>query len=231
MRLKSLTSKMIPRDDTFFDLFEEQADIAYESVDILRQMIKPMEVRPEWHRKMRDIEHRADVVTREIIERAGHRFSTPFDTEDIYALAVTFDDVVDAVEEVVACVVAYRFIPDDTLSDFFSLLAEGISHIRAGMRTLRNLESQETCRKKMVDCEHAADALLAPIIPDSRMLCISDLLGKAGNDPLTVADLQRAIDEYSHKCIYREIAELVETGVDTCKKVFHALGNIYLKHT
>ncbi len=223
--------RIIPRNEAFFDLFEEQADIAYESISILKQMIKSTEVRPEWHRNMRGIEHRADMVAGRIIKKAEKMFSTPFDTEDIYALTGAFDDVVDAVEEVVARVVAYRFVPDDTLSEFFSLLADGISHVWAGMHTLRNLESQEECRRKMTDCEHAADALLAPIIPESRMLCVSDLLGKRNEDPLTAADVQRVIDEYSRKRMHREIAELSETAVDACKKVFHMLGNIYLKET
>ena len=223
---------IIPRNETFFDLFEEQADIAYESVVILQQMMRAVRIDPLWHVRMRDIEHRADSVTSKIIKEAERKFSTPFDTEDIYALASTFDDVVDAVEEVVERVVLYKFVPDETLKKFSLLLCEGISHIREGMRTLRHLESQDACRRKMTDCEHAADALLAPIIPSSRTLHVGDFLNKQRSDALvSVSDLQCVLDEYSHKLMYREIAELSEIAVDCCKKVFHRLGDIYLKET
>ena len=222
---------IIPRNEKYFDWFEEQADIAYESVAILQEMITATRIDPKWHATMRSIEHAADEVTAKIIKEAESKFSTPFDTEDIYALATTFDDVVDAVEEVVQRVVLYEFMPDETLRKFFSLLCEGISHIREGMRTLRHLENQDACRRKMTDCEHAADALFAPIIPTSRVLCVSDLLGASGEREVSVADIQRVIDEYSRKQMHREIAELAETAVDSCKKVFHRLGNIYLKET
>ena len=223
--------KIIPRNETFFDLFEQQVEVAYESVAILKQMVTCTGIDPLWHTKMRDIEHRADGVTSRIIKEAERKFSTPFDTEDIYALAVAFDDVVDAVEEVVQRVVAYQFVPDETLKRFFSLLSDGISHIREGMRTLRGLKNQDACRKKMTDCEHAADALFASIIPASRTLRADDLLKKRGNSPVTLEDIQRLFDQYSRQLMRREIGELSETAVDFCKTVFHRLGNIYLKET
>ena len=222
---------IIPRNEKYFDWFEDQADIAYESVAILQEMITATRIDSGWHAKMRNIEHDADEVTSKIIKEAESKFSTPFDTEDIYALATTFDDVVDAVEEVIQRVVLYEFMPDETLRKFFSLLCEGISHIREGMRTLRHLENQDACRRKMTDCEHAADALFESLIAQSWMLCIGDLVKKNRDDRITVTDMQRIIDEYSHKRMHREITELTETAVDSCKKVFHRLGNIYLKET
>ena len=226
-----MVRRLIPYNESFFDLFEEQANIAYESVAILRQMVVEVRINSTWHEIMRDIEHRADIVTARIIKKAEQLFSTPFDTEDIYALAVTFDDVVDAVEEVVQRVVLYQFVPDEALKKFFSLLSEGVLHICEGMRTLRHLENQDACRRKMTDCEHAADALFESLIPQSWMLCVGDLVKKNGDDQITVMDMQRIIDEYSHKRMHREITELTETAVDSCKKVFHMLGNIYLKET
>ncbi|MDZ4260162.1 MAG: DUF47 family protein, partial [Candidatus Sungbacteria bacterium] len=103
---------LIPRNGEFFDLFERQAEIAYESVAILKRIIAADEVNPRWYDEMRDIEHRADKVTSQIIKKAEQMFSAPFDTEDIYALAVAVDDVVDEVEEMVERVVDYEMVPD-----------------------------------------------------------------------------------------------------------------------
>ena len=58
-----------------------------------------------------------------------------------------------------------------------------------------------------------------------------DLVASGDEAAPPVADVQRVIDEYSRKLIHREIAELAETAVDSCKKVFHRLGDIYLKET
>lgn len=232
-KIMQLREKMV-NGKPFFDLFEEQADIARESIPILQEMIRTTHVDSLWHRKMKDIEHRVDGVTASIIKEAEGRFSAPFDTEDIYALAVAFDDVVDAVEEMVQRVVVYRMIPDETLKKFFSLLCDGISNVCEGMRALRHLENQDEWRKKMTDCEHAADVLIDSLIADSRTLCVADILGQGEREvimSITRSELQRVEDAYLYKRKYWEIAELIEIAVDSCKTVFHKLGNIYLKKT
>lgn len=222
---------LIPRNGDFFNLFDTQTEIVYESVAILKRMITATEVNPRWYEDMRDIEHRADGVTSKIIKKAEQMFSAPFDAEDMYALAVAVDDVVDEVEEMVERVVDYDMVPDDVLRKFFFYVAQGITHVQSGMKTLRHLDHQDECRKQMTDCEHAADALLKPIIAQSRVICVRALLKKAGSDSVTVDDLQKILDAYTYKRMYREIAELAEDSVDACKKVFHMLGNIYLKET
>jgi predicted phosphate transport protein (TIGR00153 family) len=48
---------------------------------------------------LRDLEHQADEVTHRITRELNHSFITPFDRDDIYALASALDDVIDLVEE------------------------------------------------------------------------------------------------------------------------------------
>ena len=220
--------------EILFDLFEDQANIAYEPIAILREMIAATHVDPLWHRRMRDIEHRADGVTSSIIKEAEGRYITPFDMEDIYALAVAVDNVVDATDDMVQRVVLYRMMPDETLKKFFSLLCDGVSNVHEGMRKLRHIENQDEYRKKMTDCEHAADALIDSLIADSRTLRVADILGEGEREVImsvTRSELQRVEDAYLYKRKYWEIAELIEIAVDSCKTVFDKLGNVYLKKT
>ena len=57
---------------------------------------------------MRDAEHQADEITHEIAQRVNATFVTPFDREDIYALASGLDDVMDYMEEAVDLTVLYE---------------------------------------------------------------------------------------------------------------------------
>ncbi len=50
-------------------------------------------------KEMREAESDADGTTREIINRVNKTFVTPFDREDIYALAYGLDDAMDEMEE------------------------------------------------------------------------------------------------------------------------------------
>jgi predicted phosphate transport protein (TIGR00153 family) len=56
---------------------------------------------------MHDAEHDADETTHSIINLVNSTFITPFDREDIYALASGLDDIMDYMDEVVDCAVLY----------------------------------------------------------------------------------------------------------------------------
>jgi predicted phosphate transport protein (TIGR00153 family) len=57
---------------------------------------------------MRDAEHAADETTHEIVRTVNSTFITPFDREDIYALAAGLDDVMDLMDEVVDMLLLYE---------------------------------------------------------------------------------------------------------------------------
>src|SRR5205085_2549252 len=67
------------------------------------------------HEEVRACERRGDEVTTEIIRRLSTSFVTPFDREDIHALAEELDDVVDdilAVSDLLNLVQVDRIIPE-----------------------------------------------------------------------------------------------------------------------
>ena len=64
--------------------------------------------RPAIADRMRDAEHQADETTHAIAKRVNATFVTPFDREDIYALASGLDDVMDFMEEAVDLTVLYE---------------------------------------------------------------------------------------------------------------------------
>src|SRR4029077_13551232 len=56
--------------------------------------------RPLWDKadEIKEVEHKCDFLTHEIIQRLNRTFVTPLDREDIYALARSLDDVMDAID-------------------------------------------------------------------------------------------------------------------------------------
>jgi len=58
-----------------------------------------------------EIEDEGDHVVHEIFERLRETFITPFDPEDIQALATSLDDVLDGIDDVTFRIVAYRLKP------------------------------------------------------------------------------------------------------------------------
>ena len=58
--------------------------------------------------RMRDLEHAADESTHAIMRKVNSSFITPFDREDIYALASNLDDCMDLMEAAVDLIVLYQ---------------------------------------------------------------------------------------------------------------------------
>ena len=90
--------RLLPTDDKFFSLFNDAAANAAECARRLRDAIPDGGV--EEHERIRDCERRGDEITRTILQRLNSTFVTPFDREDIHALAEELDDVVDDIQTV-----------------------------------------------------------------------------------------------------------------------------------
>ena len=220
---------LLPRDESFFELFEQQAAVLRECLAILAAMRETASVDPHWATAMQAIEQRGDQLTSSIIRKAEQTFITPLDREDILALAVALDDVLDFIEEFTIKLVDYRLPPDEALKAFFELVSMAVIYTADGIMRLRDLQSLEDVRGRMKECEHRADELERTIIKESYELSIADILKEGEGRSITADDLQRLFTVYLDKRKRREIAELSEASVDACERVFHVLRNVYLK--
>jgi len=100
--------KFRPVDSTFYDLFSESAHHLLIGAGLLAEMLGADGDREDIASRMRDAEHAADETTHAIIRRVNQTFVTPFDREDIYALASGLDDIMDMMDEVVDLILLYE---------------------------------------------------------------------------------------------------------------------------
>ncbi|KKS38350.1 MAG: hypothetical protein A3G49_05990 [Candidatus Sungbacteria bacterium RIFCSPLOWO2_12_FULL_41_11] len=222
--------RIIPKEEKFFDLFEKQAKAIKACLPILLEIASNRHIEPLWEKQIQELEQNCDSITKEIIVKAGQTFVTPIDREDIYALAQAIDDVMDFVEEVVIKIVDYKVLPDEALKKFLEIIRLSIIQVYDGIFKLRKLENVDELQIKMKKCEHNADKLVKDIIADSYEISVSDILTQGASEYLSKKELQAVFDSYNHTRQRREIAEKMEEATDACEKVFHNLGNIYLKH-
>lgn len=79
--------KFLPQDFNFFDFFNKEVDYVVQAAKLFNEIIKKGEVDQETREKMRNIEHEGDKIAYQIIDHLNKTFITPFDREDIHALA------------------------------------------------------------------------------------------------------------------------------------------------
>jgi uncharacterized protein len=91
--------RLLPTDEGFFELFQQAADNAAACARLLGELLRDPVGSPALS-KVIDCEREGDTITDQILKRLDTSFVTPFDREDIHALAEEFDDVVDDMQAV-----------------------------------------------------------------------------------------------------------------------------------
>src|SRR5215208_6099237 len=83
-----------------------------------------------YQREIKNLEHQGDGITQEIVLTLNRTFVTPFDHEDIYALASGLDDILDYIEEVADTANLYgiTIIPQPA-RELASLLARAVAEL------------------------------------------------------------------------------------------------------
>src|SRR5437764_6651338 len=93
-----MLNRLIPRDEQFFDLFNQLAEHLKTAAGLLDQLFADPSRTTELVRQIKDVEHQADVLTLSINTRIDKSFITPIDREDIHLLASRLDDVIDRLD-------------------------------------------------------------------------------------------------------------------------------------
>jgi hypothetical protein len=102
--------RIFPREESYFDLFDAVADNVAHTSGLLLDLVEDF-VDPEMKAKrLVESEHEGDRLTHAIYSRLNSTFITPFDREDIHALAGQLDDVVDAMEEAADMMVLHKVL-------------------------------------------------------------------------------------------------------------------------
>src|SRR6185503_18736020 len=100
--------RLIPREERFYDDFSAMAEQIRVGAILLDEMLAPD--KPIWDKadEIKEVEHKCDFLTHEIIQRLNRTFVTPLDREDIHTLARSLDDVMDAIDACATVVRLYR---------------------------------------------------------------------------------------------------------------------------
>lgn len=97
-----------PKTTDFIHLLKEVTTEVKAVAGVYKDFVGDFGKLEEYTKKAADIEHAADQKVHDVINALHKTFITPFDREDIYALAHQLDDLVDIVENVIRNVGLYQ---------------------------------------------------------------------------------------------------------------------------
>ncbi|QAY69818.1 DUF47 domain-containing protein [Xylanimonas protaetiae] len=197
--------RLTPRDTTYFDLFTELAGHIVTGTGLLAELLGADRVeRKAIADRFVEAEHAADDAAHAITKRLNQTFVTPFDRDDIYALANALDDVVDAMEEACDLIVLYKLAElPARVSAVVQVLQRCAELTAEAMPRLRTMEELSSYWVEIHRLENQADKLHRQLV--------AELFDNA-TDAIALIKLKEVVDVLEEACDgFERVATLVET--------------------
>jgi predicted phosphate transport protein (TIGR00153 family) len=202
--------RLIPREEKFYTDFSAMADQIRVGAKLLEEMFSTDPPDNAKALEIKEVEHKCDFLTHEIIQRLNKTFVTPIDREDIHEMARALDDVMDAIDDTSALIPLYH-----------------ITTIRPGARELTRILSSscEQVRFAVEELEKQRDKVMERKVEINRLENEADRihhkavgqLFEEEHDPILVMK-------------WKEILDLLEDATDRCEDVASLLENVVVKH-
>jgi uncharacterized protein len=202
----------LPRDEGFFDLFDQLAAKALEAARALEETFERWDRLDERIRAIKDLEHTCDDITHRTMDKLNSTFITPLEPEDIHTLVSRLDDIVDHIDQVAGRLLIYGVkAPTEEAKLLTQVLTRACVEVQKSVAGLRSMKDPEMLRRLSVEInrlENESDDVLR--------LALRRLFAQK-NDVLEVIKL-------------KEIYESLETAVDRCEDVANVIQTVVLRH-
>jgi len=214
MSLTSILKLFQPKDRVFYGLFEK----VVETNTLMGQKLKELVNTPDFNdrqaiiNQIEALEHTNDENTHDIFTELGRNFITPFDREDIHALASSLDDVADYIHSASKKINFYKVDPMEQgfqkMADVISQSTETLHGAVMELRNMKNVSSITSALVKINSLENQAD--------DIYDMSIEKLF-----------DSEPDVKEVIKK---REIYQVMEIVTDKCEDAANVIESIVIKY-
>ncbi|WP_062106421.1 DUF47 domain-containing protein [Bacillus niameyensis] len=161
--------------------------------------------------KMKEFETKGDTLVHQVIQDLNNVFITPIEREDILALAMNMDDILDGLEQTAALFDMYSIVQaDEYMLQFVNAIQKGVEEIEKAIHLLSQKKLSQISEHaiKIKDYESQCDAILRISIKH---------LFQIEKDPIRIIQ-------------YKEIYEELEEVADYCQNVANTFEAIIMKN-
>ncbi|HLN93972.1 MAG TPA: DUF47 family protein [Thermoanaerobaculia bacterium] len=201
---------VLPRDEKYFDRFNELAQRTHESAVMLHRFFTGEAAVPAVADQIKRLEHECDVISHEILHGIDRTFITPIDREDIHQLAVRLDDVIDLIDGTIRRLAIFN-ISEPTVAG--RKLSEIIVKI-----TLEMVEAVAALRKQKGVVEHC---IRMKQFENEGDVAYQEAVGSLFRQAIAPIEVIK----------WKDVYENMEGCIDQAEAVAHVLESVVLKHS
>lgn len=200
--------RLIPKETKFFEMFAEMSGNLIEGARLLTQLLADFKDVGERVQTLKDVEHRGDELTHQILVKLNQTFITPFDREDIHRLASSMDDVIDFIHAAGESLVIYKITsaPPEA-AQLAGVIVKQCEQIGKAMVMLEKHDHLLDYCVEINRLENEGDRIARVSIAK---------LFENERDPITLIKM-------------KELYELLETATDKAEDVANVLESVVLK--
>jgi len=202
----------IPREEKFFDLFEESAQNMVKAAHGLKGMVDTWQNVEGIVAEITELEHVGDTITHQIMAQLHRTFVTPFDREDIAQLAHTLDDVTDFIHAAADAMFLYKVdSPSQRAKELADIIVQATAEVERAIPQLRRRAELKQILTKCVEI--------------NRLENMADRVFRSA-----MAELFGDSTDIAHVIKWREIYEHMESATDRCEDVSNVLEGVALRY-
>jgi len=202
----------IPREEKFFDLFEQSAQNMVKAAQGLKSMVDTWENVEGKVGEITKLEHEGDTITHQIMAQLYRTFVTPFDREDIALLAHVLDDVTDFIHAAADAMLLYKVdSPSQRARELADIIVQAAAEVERAVPQLRHHAELKQVLPRCVEI--------------NRLENMADRVFRSA-----MAELFDDSTDIAHIIKWREIYEHMEEATDRCEDVANVLEGVALKH-
>jgi hypothetical protein len=206
---------MVSKNALFFDLFARDTANLVEQSKRFNQIFSTSD-KNEWNniiQEIKKLEEKGDEITHQIFLELADNFITPFDREDIHALAASIDDIADNINGCASRIQLYGVNEFSKSMELMSeVLLKQVMEIDTAIRDLRNMRNAQRVKDAIVrinSLENHADDIFDE--------AIARLFSEQDNAMLLIKQ--------------KEVLSSLETATDKCEDVANVLESILVKNS
>jgi predicted phosphate transport protein (TIGR00153 family) len=201
--------RFFPRDEQFFDLFNQMATEIRASALLLEEMLGNDPPDRQLAVRIKDAEHRCDALTHDTIQRLHRTFVTPFDREDLHAMATSLDNVMDAIDHAAALIHLYRITQvRQAARDLAHTVSASTERLLAALEALKARRPVQPHAVEVNRLENEADRVYQEAV---------QTLFDVETDPILIMK-------------WKEVYDVLEQITDACEDVANVIEGVVVKH-